>query len=676
MPFPAKTVISAARKYQDIMKEVPTVSIDLDVETFWVGSETQWHFIPRFSGIENVTSLARVCETNNWFVLHRSLTIESQRLPLFSRPVDTNTMAMVSKAHTSIPQSPVKYFYDTIRTFGANGFGIVIPMLITGTPEEITENGRQYRLVSGQTLLTYGDGLAKDVNATDRAYFAVSTDSPYYNFLDRGHILFFVSKTGEDPSVFIANQLSRIVYNFAAAYSVMADKLKPMLRQDVFLYSQNSAELQKATTAAEAALPEKYGVKYNTLKQAIHEDFEKNGQNVMVTKFQRGELKTITLNGIKLSADTAAYDTNTDVVISIEAPGIADVILHRMDANGVFDIYQLIEAYITSVLDEASASPKSTTTQGFAEARTWQFRINGMPISLALSTTNTRRKVNGHYINSDELLKVMRRAACFHDATTYDKFLREVERMSLRVHDALSQGVPLKISTLDRGSDYQRPATAKHPKLNFIFEDGKYHVWLDEGKKVKVALRRFVGMLDELKMLNTRTNNGWVSDGSGFGRRDSNWCQFHLKRIIREHAVNEDGTTLVTDEQLAPLAAMLETARSLAEKKSKQLLDSVVAETGAVAAKWDMRDAYTIVGNSGRSYTVEKDTFKVWDTKTKGYVCIVDGRGEMGVGYDALVARLLALKNDTFVVDKIGTLRGGVREAQTEAQTAPVPQAA
>jgi hypothetical protein len=131
--------------------------------------------------------------------------------------------------------------------------------------------------------------------------------------------------------------------------------------------------------------------------------------------------------------------------------------------------------------------------------------------------------------------------------------------------------------------------------------------------------------------------------------------------------VDAAGVPLVTEESLEPLIELLLEARTEAEKKSAQLLASVVKETKAVETTRNGMPAYKVVGNSGAEYTVEKEgSFKVWHGQS--YVCIVDGRGEMGVGYDALVARLLALKNDTFVVDKIGTLRG------IGAQAVPQPQ--
>ncbi|RTL07777.1 hypothetical protein EKK58_01130 [Candidatus Dependentiae bacterium] len=666
MPIPLKTISTAIRKFAHIQKEATGVTIEVEPENFWSGPNQEWHLVPKFGNINDINSLALVCETCQWYLPGRMMSAACQQSPFIqSLGQDRNGFVQVNKEHTSILQSPIKYFYDTCGHFSKAGFGIVIPVLITVAPREITSHGKTFRVMTGQALVTHGDGFVRDASVKSDMYFAVSTDSPLYNYMDRGHIVFFVSKSGEDPSIFVANQLSLNVYYFAALYAIAADRLKPLLRNEVFLPAQVSADLQRILLAAEREVPEKYAQAYAQLKQTIRADFDTNAQNVIVTKFQRGEIREVTLNNIKMSENRAVYET-----ISIETPGLTDVILHKLDPNGVFDIYQLVDAFIASILEEAARVPLNASGQGFAEAKQWTFHINNIPITLSLSTTNTRRRVNGHLINNDELPRVLRRATCYTDAASYNSFLRQIEKASLRVHDAIANGVPIKI-WLPARAGYHQDVTMKHPKIQFITEGGKYFLWIDKEKTRRVPLRRFVGLLDKLKKLNSQTNNGYVHDDSGFNYRNTDWCKWKLKRIIREHAVDDKDVPLVTEAELEPLVELLLEARTEAEKKSAQLLASVVKETGAQEINYKGLTAYEITGNSGQRYRVEKEgQFRVWKAGTDQYVCIVDGRGEMGVGYDALVARLLALRNDTFVVDRITTLRDHVREGAQAAQAA------
>ena len=627
MAIPLKVVALALRKYSDIQSDLPGVHITVEPESYWSAGSLSWRFIPNYSDIQSIGDIARICEITNWYLPQRAW--DSTNHGNLSSIVTGSLNAMYLTAdHTKTPQSPVKYFFD-LEASRRQGFSPVFPVFITDTPTEHNIDGRTVRLIIGHAPGCYGESAVRDCLMAQRMSFVVSTDHALYNYLDKGHILFFAA-TPSGPEIFVANQVSLAVYHFAAIFSVVPDKAKTLLRNNVLLFSQNQAELQRVVQAAERMLPEKLRAGYLKLKQAIREDFEKNAQNVLVTKFQRGEAPVITLNNIKFNPNKVTYET-----ITLEGEGIAEAILSRVDSNSVFDIYQLIENHISSVVVEMESAPRNANSQGFAEARTWNFSINGMPIAMSLSTTNTRRRVNGHLINNDELVRVVRRASCYTDAVMYNKFLRQVELASLRVHDALANGVPIKIMAFDRHNDYNRQVTNKHPKIFFVCEKGKYYLWLNKAKTEKVPLRRFVGLLDAIKRVNIKTDGHYTHEGNG--RRDTVWCRTKLREALNAHAVDDKAAPLITDTQLTTLIEWLLEARTEAERKSKELLDSVIKETESKQVEYKGITAFEVTGNSGRVYAVEKESFKVWDSKTGDYVCIVDGRGEMGVGYDALV---------------------------------------
>lgn len=79
-----------------------------------------------------------------------------------------------------------------------------------------------------------------------------------------------------------------------------------------------------------------------------------------------------------------------------------------------------------------------------------------------------------------------------------------------------------------------------------------------------------------------------------------------------------------------------------------------------------MREGYIITGTSGKQYFVDaSDTatgphnnhYPVFHFPSGGPICIVDKANHLAqVGKDALVNRLFALKNDTFVAKQITTL--------------------
>lgn len=668
MSIPIKSLAAIAKKYADIQRIAAGVTVSIEPNNFWNGTSQEWHLAPRFGGVKDIPALAAICETTGWYLPWASVDATSSSSTIRDMRV---TGAAVNQKHTGLTNGSVKYYYETAKNFTSLGFGLVVPWLITEAPVETNAGGRNFRTVKAEALITYGDGYARNTTSASSCYYTVSTDSPYYDFLDAGHILFFTSRVGEDPQVFVANQLSLAVYNFAAIFSVAAEKVRPLLRNNAFLFANNSAELQRVIGLAERELPTALATNYTTLRANIRKDFENNAQGALVTKFQRGELKEISLNEVKFNTTRATYET-----VTITAPDLSKRVLAALDPSAVFDIYGVVDAYIASILKELETRPRHATLKGYAQAFEYPVNINGIQVTVALSTTNTRTKVNGHYINSDELARVIRRASCFQDAAAYEQFLTQIERASLRVHDACGNGVPVKILALANSKDYSSPVTSKHPKVFFNCEESRFFLWVNKDRTQKVQIRRFVEMLDKVKAMNTKTDNERVivkakpatteasatprTNDTEFGQthRNVEWAKGKLKSILLEHAVDADDKPLITTEQMTSLIEWLLEARTEAERKSKQLLDSIVKETGATATQYQGREAYNITGASGRVYTVEKENFKVWDSKTGNYVCIVDGKGEMGVGYDALVARLLALKNDTFVVDRINTLRG------------------
>lgn len=675
MPISLTTFARTIHALETLQKDTK-VEVNILPESNWVNNELTWFFPPQFNGVTSLAEVASICGTLGWYIQEGQLMAHDSVMNSLKQAFNTKSMQMVAPELTKKIQSPVKYFYNATANFRKFGFATVYPMCIVATPTEVHEGERHYRIVAGVAP------SMTNIESYHPSYFVVDDNSPYYNYLDVGHVIFFCSSPDGRLSIFIANQLSLNVYPLIAILSLLVDRAKPFLRHDVFLPAQNSGELQRLLQAAEQKIPEVKGLQYNKLKQDIRADFELHAQNAVVSKFLRKETDEITLNNIRISNDTATYET-----ISISAPDIATTVFNKLDPNSVFDIYQLVDSYIGCILQEADklgtyvskVNGKSRVT-GFVEAKQWTFNINEITITLSLSNTNTRRKVNGYCINVEELPRVLRRATCYTTLESYNQFLRQISRASLRVHDALANGVPIKILSFDKyGRDYTRAVTSKHPKMFFIYEDGVYYLWLDKARTQRVPLKRFVGLLDEIRVVNRQTDNGWYSHGideangpvGGGNRRNSDWCRWKLERVIRGHAVDEAGVCSVTPEQFTTLFDWLLEARTLAERKSQELLADVVKSTGAKPVTYQDLEAYEVQGKSGRNYVVEKESFKVWDAKTKSYICIVDGRGEMGIGYDALVARLLALANDTVVVDKIGTLRTPINAQQMDNLSVP-----
>jgi len=284
----------------------------------------------------------------------------------------------------------------------------------------------------------------------------------------------------------------------------------------------------------------------------------------------------------------------------------------------------------------------------FKENFSLKFKINDIPIEAGVTTTSSRRKINGYCINKDELARVLRRASCNTDLATYNKFVESVSRMSFLLHDILANGLPVKTYVFD-SDQYGKDANYKHPKIRFEKDGSKFYVLLQDGTKYKVE--RISEFVKRCQSTSRKATGGYTMTHEGkYVQNGENSCEIRIRDVLLP-----DHVPTMNQEARKQLMKEIKKEREQAEEKAKKLLADVAKMVGATQAKLDGKDGYTVKG-SRRTYFIETETLKVHDFETKRYVCVVNGKGDQGVGMDALVGRLLALKNDERVAHKITTL--------------------
>jgi hypothetical protein len=111
-----------------------------------------------------------------------------------------------------------------------------------------------------------------------------------------------------------------------------------------------------------------------------------------------------------------------------------------------------------------------------------------------------------------------------------------------------------------------------------------------------------------------------------------------------------------TPDMLTKMFKSILKEREDAEERSAKLLQDVSKMVGAVREQKNGLWGWKVEGKL-KTYFVEEESLRTHDYATNAYICIVSGKGDQGVGHDALVTRLLSLKNDSRVAHKIGTLK-------------------
>lgn len=622
------------------------IDIDVEIRGSWAGTGYKYTLEPQYKNIATIPQLASICEAKNSFVSQKHLSGESSDTitQLYSTLANNNEYAsVVTEKDQSVPNSPVKYFSEV----NINNLSGVTTIRIIQPPLEQQVGDRTYRYFSWSNL-------------GHHAAFCVNDQHPLYNYLDAGHIVVFLEGENHDDSyVFVTNQLSLDANYIIAMFSLHPDMFKNLLTEGVFL---NYRDARTIALKMERQLPERHTETYNKVKDEIFKHYETNSSGLIVTKFQRGEINELEYANIKFTRDKASY-----AALNVEMDNLSEIVFSRMDINNEHnDIYTVVQIACEHIIEQIAKSPINSEGTAFKESHTWNIRINDIPIAVSISNTSTRRRINNVLINNAEIMRVIQRATCFDNEELYNAFVKQVGELTLEARDILANGLPVKVAKLSNKDDKD---PNKYPKLFFQKDkEGNFYMFLDREKKEKVGIKRFIGFIREVNALSSKVNGGSGYENGSYVFRDIEWARRRLKELVdvfttTEKKVKNAETGVVTVERTQHTTetqrenlieeSLLE--RSEAEKRSMQLLKDVITKTGAEEMNFKGQNGYKVKGNL-RNYFVEKATNRVYNADTGAYVCIVNGRHEIGVGYDALVARLLALKNDSVVAKHIHTL--------------------
>lgn len=626
----------------DIKKEGMSVSFQVNKDYCRILGDDKYELMPCFDQVDSIEKIAFLCASLNRPIEYLDVQLGESNT-LINNLCDStdggemNNFQMVNSNHTGINGSSVKY----LPKLGI--LGTSIARVIDPQPREQTVANRTYR-----TLTSLGSVLV------------VNDEHKLYNYLDRGNIV--VTCYNNDVSyMLVLNQLNLDTWYIASLFSIAPELVLSHAKNQVYI---DYRDARMTLLKLEKALTDVLQAAYKAKKAAIYKDFESNAQNVLVSKFQRQEVEALVINNIKFEADKATYES-----IVVESVGLSNSVLPKLDTNGTFDIYTVLEVVVEGIKEKIFAVPLKDKGDGrsnaFSREEKFPLKVNGIPIVVSISDNHTRRAVNGFLINTDEVGLVVRRAACYQDPVLYNSFVKSVSKLSLEAHDVLANGLPVKVKVFN-DSCYTKPeATLIHPRLYFIRDGkGRFNMYLNDTKTETVYIKRFVGLINAVKALNCRTNDHSLystSDGGRWVSRDQDWCRAQLKTIIEEFTTRKEGKPAVTvrDTTAAQRDTLIECMLrecTVAEKRSSELLASVVKSTGSEEAEFNKMKGFKVKGKL-RNYFIEKSTNKVFNADSGSYICIVNGKGDMGVGYDSLVARMLALSNDSVMTNQITTLK-------------------
>lgn len=592
---------------------------------------------------------------------------------VLSEAINKN-LAKKNTPQAELPHPSVKFVVDPRNTRSRFPLALYNPHVISSDPLEETVDEHTYRYV-GQN---------------NYCFFCVNETHPAYKYLDKGFIVNAYQPVGAKSTVMvITNELTFDTCLCLLMLTHLKHTSFSQLQDGFYLNSALAKVLRiKLEKDLQTQAPGTYEA-YLDLRQALQAAYERTANAGLLEKLKSGKLEYGTMNQIKLSKTSAKYEH-----VSIEAPKLLDIITAKGDLNDQTDIYAIIRIYMTYVfrlIESVSLATISEEDQkdikvvknkeGGIEEISKALKINGIDLVIKRVSANTRRYVNDVAINIEEIEQVCYRASCCETAEEFTKFLNSVNKMSLKWHDAIANGLGVKIHdniTADELSRETAPMSA--PKLRFKLVDDEVHLIVNENKSVKV---KFSDLLKKVATINRKTNGLVSSAYLSYDRKGPAWarrqltdaliecCTFEekkLRTIIKEDKtvpVLENGKKVYDKNTVCYLTAadakfIEEMARQYtvkAQEREKIFLEAAVKATGATKDEHFKGELHYVVKGNLNTYAVNAKTNQVCEYPSGRHICIVEPGHQVTTGGDATAARLYALKADSMTASKIGTIK-------------------
>jgi len=283
--------------------------------------------------------------------------------------------------------------------------------------------------------------------------------------------------------------------------------------------------------------------------------------------------------------------------------------------------------------------------------------INDLSAVVKYSETargHARVTIQGKRVNKAEIVPVLMRMMCFRDQETFDAFVGNISKCSLRIMNHVTNGVQFSVNL-----GFGHNASTGLVSLRRV--KGKNYVVLPAKKTDKNPKGEDLIRVRNINKLIS------LSVGDGNARRVDHYRFGYYGTNVRD--VQNVLTTAVPDINPAQVRLLLQTSIKMwlkAFERSKELLENTMKRfkvTEVENPKGLNGTYYKVPASSGNTYYIKKDGENHVHDGAGQHICIVDKGAAMAntVGRDRLVARIYAVALDTQTVQDIHTLRRHVK---------------
>ena len=239
-------------------------------------------------------------------------------------------------------------------------------------------------------------------------------------------------------------------------------------------------------------------------------------------------------------------------------------------------------------------------------------------------------KINGIRVNKLEIVDLIKRGLCFDNQNSFDDFLRQVSKCSLKYHKYLAEGINVYVNDSFKSTSikFKIPLVRRKNRNYIVLGNREYNV---ANTNTLINIEKS-SSIDEV--INKLLNPGIVRiDGPD-----------DIRFIIRE-GENEYKESLERSEKL------LEDTEKLFGLNQTHIDHDGTDYKGYMIHGSDK--TYFLAVDLDSNY---ENSAKVFEYPSMKYLCVVDKSVDRSVSLDRVVSRIYALHNDSLIAKDINTL--------------------
>lgn len=272
---------------------------------------------------------------------------------------------------------------------------------------------------------------------------------------------------------------------------------------------------------------------------------------------------------------------------------------------------------------------------------------NAVDVKLEIRTSKSLSKliyINDQRFNKNEAVTVLKEMTCYRSQAEADMFIKNIGKIGLSVYIAISTGYEVEF----KNKNNQEESVKRIFKFRKHKGRSNYSLILDT---IEIPI---VGKV----LINTLYSRFIGESVSDFEQK--------VPKLI----MNSVSSSL----EYAKYKFLIDSTYTAFQKNSMDFLTKKVNDVGGSFCKYynasnhKLLDAITVKGTTGNTYIITYDKTNSWvfinptfkEDKYEGgkYVCMIDQSNiKSNIGYDTVIAKLMALKNDSVIASKIYNLK-------------------